>query len=164
MARESDECDKEVWIELHDSVGVKIQLNHPAIDAIRIKLLVPRCVEGIGEVYTVSVAADLHHLRAAIQWLVGLRWMSSAAHDAARMYGANPLRMEWIGNIVLDKFSRSPARCIEVAVIDGKIDVGQQRSHGLEAFQDVWELRRIGRLCGNFNDLLNGPGAVGLVP
>ena len=60
------EFDKEVWIELHDSVGVKIQLNHPAIDAIRIKLLVPRCVEGIGEVYTVSVAADLHHLRTAI--------------------------------------------------------------------------------------------------
>src|SRR5947207_6442750 len=90
--------------------------------------------------------------------------MSSAAHDAARMYGANPLRMEWIGNIVLDKFSRSPARCIEVAVIDGKIDVGQQRSHGLEAFQDVWELRRVGRLGGNFDDLLNGPGAVGLAP
>src|SRR5205807_1776013 len=96
MAAEITEVYKEVWIKFHHAVGVDVELDHPAIHSVRIKLLVPGSIKGIGEIDTASIAADLNHLRAAVQRLLRLRRMSSAAHDAARVYGPNQLGVEWI--------------------------------------------------------------------
>src|SRR5262245_46567776 len=64
-------------VELEESVlgdaetagRAHVHLREPAPDAVGIELLVPRAIERVGHVEPLSVAADLHHLRPAIQRL-----------------------------------------------------------------------------------------------
>src|SRR3954468_16217475 len=79
------EVDEEVGVEAHPPLGVDVQLGHPALDALGIELGVPGQVERIGEVDAPAVAADLDHLRAAVE-LSAHGGMTLAADDAADAY------------------------------------------------------------------------------
>ena len=59
--------------------GPHVDLGHPAADAVRVELVVPRRVERVGEVDALAVAADLDHLRTAVQRLPRLAGMRRAA-------------------------------------------------------------------------------------
>src|ERR1051325_565846 len=53
--------EEEVAVEADAAVWIHIELHHPTADAVRIKLLVPRGVKRVGEIYTLAVAAHLDH-------------------------------------------------------------------------------------------------------
>src|SRR5882757_4843859 len=54
---------EELGIEGHASARSRIELHHPAFDAVGIELRIDRAVERVGEVDAPAVAADLDHLR-----------------------------------------------------------------------------------------------------
>ena len=59
--------DEELRIELNAAAGIDIELHHPAVDSLRIELRIDRAVKRVGEIDAFAVAADLHHLRPAVE-------------------------------------------------------------------------------------------------
>ena len=158
--RMPSDSQEEPAVQLHAAFGPHVDLGHPAADAVRIELVVPRRVEPVGEVDALAVAADLDHLRAAVQRLSGLARVRRAADDAAEPDRADLLRLERVADVVLDELARAPARHVEIPVVEREVDVGHERRHGLESLQERRQLLRIGGLRGNLDDLLDRPLAV----
>src|SRR5689334_3672764 len=80
------EFHQELAIERDPAVLADVQLRQPAADAVRIELLVPRAIERVGQVDAPAVAADLDHLRAAVERPIRLRDVRVPAGDAAEPY------------------------------------------------------------------------------
>jgi hypothetical protein len=53
--------EKEVFVKRDPAPWPGIDLDHPALDPIRIKLIIDCAVERIGEVDAASIATDLDH-------------------------------------------------------------------------------------------------------
>src|SRR5271166_424228 len=64
--------DEEFGIEGDPAIGPGIELDHPALDAVRVELRVHRAVKRVGEIDAAAVAADLNHLRPAVEPTFGL--------------------------------------------------------------------------------------------
>ena len=64
--------------------GAHIDLRQPALDAVGIELVVPRAIERVGHVDALAVAADLDHLRRAVQRLARARGMRLRAGRCLR--------------------------------------------------------------------------------
>src|SRR5215469_5076512 len=92
--------DKEIAVELDAAVGLGIDLDHPTVKALGVELRVDRAVERIGEVNAAAVAANLDHLRSAIEWR-GAFGMRGARHDSADPHLAGQPWIERIADIVL---------------------------------------------------------------
>src|ERR1700732_108936 len=90
---------KELWVERYAPLGVRIQLHHPALDAVRIELRVNGAVERVGEIDALAVAADLHHLRPAAQRAILGAGMRGPRHDAADAHLASEPGIERIGYV-----------------------------------------------------------------
>src|SRR5215471_10268675 len=58
---------EEPRIERDAAAGLRIELHHPAVDAVGIELRIDRAVERVGEIDAPAVAADLDHLRPAAE-------------------------------------------------------------------------------------------------
>ena len=63
--------------------------------------------------------------------------------------------MEGIRDIVLLQFARAPAGDVKKAIVEGEIDVGNQRGNRLETLKERRKKLRIGRFGGNLDNLLN---------
>src|SRR5215217_2666022 len=63
------EVEEEVGVEGHPTGRVSVELDHPALDALGIELRVPGQVEGVGDIDAAAIAADLDHLRSAVERL-----------------------------------------------------------------------------------------------
>src|SRR5271155_1222040 len=124
MCAQSVEPDKELFIELHPAPGVQIDFRHPALNAIGIKLLVPRGVEGVGKVAALAVAADLDHLWTAVEGHARLVRVGGAANDPTEVDRTGFLRAGGIGDVVLYELAGPPTGDIEEAVVEREIDVG----------------------------------------
>src|SRR5688572_3748479 len=69
--------------EVHEEIGrrgelalrIHIQSSEPASNAAWIELRVPREVERVGHVHATAIAAQLDHLRPAVERPIRLRWM-----------------------------------------------------------------------------------------
>src|SRR5579863_3292043 len=138
------ELQEEVRIDFQAALGFGIELYHPAPDALGIELHVPRRIERVGEIDAPAVAADLDHLRTAVQRGLGLLGMRRVAHDAAEVNRGGLLGVERIGNVVLKEFAGAPAGDVEKTVVERKVDVGDQGRHGFEPLQHGRKLFRIG--------------------
>ena len=68
---------EEVFIKFDSTLWLGVDLHHPALDPIGIELVIDCAVERIGEVDTVSITTDLHHLRSTIKRLTALRMRSA---------------------------------------------------------------------------------------
>src|SRR5882762_11513857 len=143
---------------------MSVQLHHPALYSLGVELCVPGRIERVREIDAAAVAADLHHLRRAIQWLFRLLRMRRVADDPTQMNRACFLRMEWIGNVVLQEFTGAKAGNVQEAVIEREIDVRDQRRYGFESLQQGRQFFRIGRLGGNLDYLFHSPVTVGPMP
>src|SRR5262245_13914008 len=86
MGTQPVELQEEFLIQLHPASRIRVNLYHPALYAIRIKLLVPRRIQRVGVVNALPVPADLHHLRPAVQCLLRFFRMCCAPDDSARSY------------------------------------------------------------------------------
>ena len=59
---------EEPRVDVHTpALGIGVDTRHPGTYTVGIEDLVPRRVQGIGEVDAPAVTADLHHLRAAAE-------------------------------------------------------------------------------------------------
>src|SRR4051794_14935757 len=101
--------DQELWIDLKAAVRPRVELDHPAVDSFRVKLRVPGSVERISEVDALAIAANLYHLRGAVQRSLGSLRMSGVAGNSTQMYRPCFSRMEGIGDIILKELAGAPA-------------------------------------------------------
>src|ERR1700691_477213 len=164
MAAEIPEFKKEFWINLHAALGSSIELDHPALNSFGRELRVPWCIERVCEINSTSIAAHLHHLRAAVQGRGPILRMSGAAHDTTQMHGTRLLWMKGVGHVVLQKFPGSPAGNIKEAVVERQIDIRDKWEYGLESLKQRRQLFRIGGLGGNFDHFLHATFAVLAMP
>src|SRR6516162_4768939 len=87
----------------------KSTMRRPHPQAVGIDLGVPRGVGRVGEIDSLAFAADLYHLRAAVECLSGFARVSRTAHDPAEINRAPLLRVGRVGDVVLDELPGSPA-------------------------------------------------------
>src|SRR5215469_456111 len=124
MCAQSVKLDKELFVELHPALRVQIDFRHPTLNAIGIKLLVPRGVEGVGKVAAFAIAANLDHLRTAVESHARLLRVGGAANDPTQVDRPGFLRVGGIGDVVLDELACPPAGNIEEEVVEREIDIG----------------------------------------
>ena len=84
--------------------------------------------------------------------------MRRLPHDSAQVHGAGKFGMERIGDVVLLEFSGAPARDVQKLIVEREIDVGDQRRHRFESFEQRRKFFGIGRLGGNLDHFLYRPG------
>ena len=156
--------EEEVAVERHAAARVDIDLGHPSTDAVRIELAVPGRVEAVGDVDALSVAADLDHLRSAVDRLPRLAWVWRTAGNAAKTDRAHFHRVKRISDVVLDELSGAPARHVEKAIVNRQIDIGYERCDGLETLEERRQLFRVRRFGGNLDHSLHRPRTRSGVP
>ena len=81
--------------------------------------------------------------------------MRGLAHDPAEVDAACLLRLEWIADVELQELAGTPRRNVEPAVVEGEIDVGHERRHGLEALEQRRQNIGIRGLGRDVDDLLD---------
>src|SRR5271170_3712702 len=96
VSAEVSEFQKELWVNFHAARGFGIELHHPTANTLRIKLRVPRRIQRVREIDSAPIAAEFHHLRAAVQRRFGIFGMSGFANDAAQMNGSRLLGIKRI--------------------------------------------------------------------
>src|SRR6266536_5604639 len=127
--------EEEALVEADAATLADVQLGHPRAHAAGVELLVPGAVQGVGEVHALAVPADLHHLRAAGQWLVRPGGVRGPAHDAADPHRARLARVDRVGDVVLLELTGAPAGHVQVPVVHGQGQVGDQRGNRAERLQ-----------------------------
>ena len=127
------ELDEELGIEGDAAVRRDVDLGHPPANPIGIELRVPGRIERVREVDAPAIAADLDHLRSAIEGARFIAGMGLAPNDATDRDRAAEPRLEWVRYVVLSQLAGSPAAHIKKTVVERQIDVGDQRRNGLEA-------------------------------
>src|ERR1700751_1374087 len=75
--------DKEFRIESDAAARLGVELHHPAVDTLGIKLLVDGAVKRVGEIDPPPVAAHFDHLRSAVKLAVLRTRMARAPDNAA---------------------------------------------------------------------------------
>src|SRR5260370_42144822 len=108
--------DQEARIELNAALGRRIELHHPALETIGIKLFVDGAIQRIGEIHAAAVAAYLDHLRSAVQVAASSLRVRFARYDAADSHCTRELRCERIGHVVLPQVAGTPAGDVEKTV------------------------------------------------
>lgn len=132
-----------------------VELRHPASDSSRVELFIPRRVERVREIDPFAIPTDLHHLRSAMERFIRFGGVSRLPHNASNPHRTRLLGMEGIRDIVLLQFARAPAGDVKKAIVEGEIDVGNQRGNRLETLKERRKKLRIGRFGGNLDNLLN---------
>src|ERR1700720_1932714 len=127
--------DKKVRIECQRAIRFCGCLNKPGANPVRIKLLIPGCIEGVGKIDAFTISADFDHLRSPVECDTRLLWMRRSANDSADLKDRGKFRTIRDGDIVPAEFPGPPAGDIEPFVIQRKIDVCDQRRNGFEPFQ-----------------------------
>src|SRR6476469_3806295 len=106
------ELQEELRVELERAVVV--ELDHPAVDALGVELRVPRGVERVGQVHALAVAADLDHLRSAVDGARG--GVRRALDDAAEADAGGLLRAAGVRDVVALELAGAPAGHEELLV------------------------------------------------
>src|SRR6476660_7683557 len=125
---------EKVFVKFDPALWLGVDLDHPALDPIGIKLAIDCAVERIGEVDAAPIATHLYHLRSAIKRLTLLR-MRGAGDNATDAQFPRKLRLERVGDVVLVKLACAPAGDVKVLVVNGEVDVRHKRWTGFEAFE-----------------------------
>src|SRR4029077_17840432 len=96
------------------------------------KLLIPGCVERVGKINTLTITADFHHLRSAAERDMRFFRMGRFPDNPADLNDRREFRAVWYGDIVAAELSGTPAGNVEPFVVQGEINVGDQRRNGFE--------------------------------
>src|SRR5690348_4731034 len=127
--------DEELWIERDPAGGVGIELDHPAVDALRVELRIDGAVKRVGEINATAIAADLDHLRSASELAVLRRRVARARDDSADAYFAGQLWIERVRYVVLLQIAGAPASHVEQAIVHRQIDIRDERRNSFEALE-----------------------------
>src|SRR5438552_2840732 len=90
--------------------------------------------------------------------------MSGFPYDATQVDGTGLLRLEWIGDVVLQQLAGTPAGDVEEPVVQGEVDVRDERRNRAESLQQRREHGCVRRLGRDVDHLLRGPFAVLAMP
>ena len=90
--------------------------------------------------------------------------MGLPGDDPAHAHRAGLDRVVRIAHVVLLDLPGAPTRDVQPAVVDGKVDVGDQRRNRAEWLKRRWQLVGLGRLGRNGDRLLDRPVVVVTVP
>src|SRR5256885_5808098 len=121
------ECREEAFVQAQATLGLGMNRGRPAFDPVGVELLVPTRVQRVGEIGALPVAAELHHLRAAVQRsALGMRCL---ADNATEVDAAGLLGLEGIADIELMKLAGTQRRHVESAIVEGEDDVAKQRRY-----------------------------------
>src|SRR5688572_15848997 len=115
--------------------GIGVDLRHPGADAVREELVVPGAVQRVGDVDAPAVAADLDHLRAAGQPVGRRGRVRRPAGDPTQVDRPDLAGVRGIGHVELLELAGAPAGHVEHPVVDGQVDVADQRGDGAEGLQ-----------------------------
>src|SRR4249919_325420 len=107
---------EEVFVKFDPTLWLGVDLDHPSLDPIGIKLAIDCAVERIGEVDAASIATDLYHLGSAIKRLTA-PWMRGAGDNATNAQFPSKFRLERVGDVVLVKLACAPAGDVKVLVV-----------------------------------------------
>ena len=143
---------EEPLVQAHPPSG-PTSTGHPGADAVGIELVVPGAVQRVGEVDPPPVPAHLDHLRATGEREVRRRGMRRTTHDPAQV-PSRPPRLGGVGDVVLLQLAGSPAGDVEEAVVDGQVDVRDERWHRSERLEGGRQRVGVGRLGGDRDHLV----------
>src|SRR5882672_3507007 len=90
---------EEIRVDRHSARRLAIHLRDPASNSFRIELSVPSSVQRVRNVNAAAVAAELDHLRRAVE-RSALR-MRALRHDTAEPHLAREPRLERVAEVVL---------------------------------------------------------------
>src|SRR5438445_4287101 len=90
--------------------------------------------------------------------------MRSLSHYPSEVDAPRLLWLERIADVELEELARAPRRDVEPLVVEGEVDVADQRRHRLEAFEQGRQEVGVGRLGGNVNYLLDLVGGSVEIP
>src|ERR687889_1784026 len=110
------ELDEKVGVCGETTFRVYVHLGDPAVDAIRVELGIPGSIQRVAEIQPAPVAAQLYHLRPAVQGLSSL-WMRRPADDPAQVDGPCMSGVERVANVVLAQLPGAPTGDVEEAVV-----------------------------------------------
>src|SRR5690606_29860564 len=77
------QLQQEALVERDAATRQHVELGHPAADAIRVELRVPRAVERVRDVDPSTIPADLHHLGPPVQRLLRIARVCGAPAESA---------------------------------------------------------------------------------
>src|SRR5207244_11277312 len=118
------ECREEAFVQAQATLGLGMNRGRPAFDPVGVELLVPTRVKRVGEIGALPVAAELHHLRAAVQRsALGMRCL---ADNAPEVDAAGVLGLEGIADISLKKPAGTPRRHVAPAIVPDTCDVAHR--------------------------------------
>jgi hypothetical protein len=66
-------------------------------------------------------------------------------------------RLEWVADVVLFEFTCAPTGDVQPVIIDGQIDIGDERGHGTKGLKQRRQGVGVGRLGGDSDHLVDGP-------
>ena len=108
------------------AVELGVKLGHPRSHSVGVEYIVPRRIQGVRNIDSSPVAADLHHL-----WPSGkLRRPAGPGEAPGEQSRRDALRLsflprvERVAHVVLLKLAGPPARDVQPAVVDGQVDIG----------------------------------------
>ena len=116
------------------------------------------------DVHAPAVPADLDHLGAAGQGLVGRGGVGLAADDPAQADRAGLARVGQVADVVLLELAGAPAGHVQPAVVHRQVDVGDQRRHRPERLEGRRQQLGVGRLGRDGDDLVGHPPVPVLLP
>src|SRR5579883_3072182 len=152
--------NKEIRVKGHATGRVDINLGHPSAYALGIELRVNRRIERIRDIHPSAVAADLEHLRTAVE-RAALR-MGRVGRDSTQPHRPRQPRLQRIADIVLPQLAGAPARYVKKAIIKTERDLRNQRRNRFELFQRRRQQIRIGRFGRDLDYLAGLPLPVAL--
>src|SRR5262245_17664970 len=91
--------DKESPGQVASALELGVDLDHPALDPVGVELRVDRAIERIGEIDPPAVAADLDHLRPAIEGS-GMLGMAGTRDHAADAQLADQFWLKRVADVV----------------------------------------------------------------
>ncbi len=106
-------------------------------------MIIPGGVERVSPVHALAVSADLNHLRTTL--VCGPAGVCGLASDPADVDRSDECGVHRITDVVLTHLPRAPAGNVEEPVVQGQVNVGDQRRHRSEALEQ-W--RQIIGICG----------------
>src|SRR5260370_6177321 len=88
---------EEVRVDRHPAGWLAVDFRDPSPNAVRVELGVPRSVERVRNVNPAAVAAELDHLRRAIEW-AALR-MRALRNDTAEPHSTRQPRVQGVAHV-----------------------------------------------------------------
>src|SRR5690242_608957 len=90
--------------------------------------------------------------------------MRRAFRNAADAQRTGGFWIEWVADIVAQHLPGSPARRVQVLIVEREGNVAEQRWNRAKTLEQIRKLRRIGRFRRNFDNLRDVPRIVRAVP